>query len=137
VHPEQSYRALEELTAHAESVLKRLDLPYRTVTLCTGDMGFSSAMTYDIEVWLPGQNAYREISSCSNFEAFQGPPHAGALPQRQGQARVGAHAERLRSRRGSHPGRYPGELQNADGSVSVPGALRSYMGNVERIGAAK
>src|SRR4029077_1214205 len=62
VQPEQSYRALEELTAHAESMLKRLDLPYRTVTLCTGDMGFSSAMTYDIEVWLPGQNAYREIS---------------------------------------------------------------------------
>ncbi|MGH8637294.1 MAG: serine--tRNA ligase, partial [Burkholderiales bacterium] len=71
VHPEHSYQALEELTGHAEEVLKRLDLPFRTVVLCTGDMGFTSAKTYDIEVWLPGQQAYREISSCSNFEAFQ------------------------------------------------------------------
>ncbi|MDZ4252772.1 MAG: serine--tRNA ligase, partial [Sulfuritalea sp.] len=70
-HPQKSYEALEALTGHAESILKRLDLPYRVVTLCTGDMGFSAAKTYDIEVWLPGQNAYREISSCSNFEAFQ------------------------------------------------------------------
>jgi seryl-tRNA synthetase len=71
VHPSQSYQALEELTHHAETVLQRLELPYRIVTLCTGDMGFSSAKTYDLEVWLPGQNRYREISSCSNMEAFQ------------------------------------------------------------------
>src|SRR5581483_5244012 len=71
VHPEKSYQAHEELTGHAEAILKKLELPYRVVTLCTGDMGFSSAKTYDLEVWLPGQDAYREISSCSNFEAFQ------------------------------------------------------------------
>src|SRR3990167_6489098 len=71
VHPSQSYDRLEELTGHAETILKRLELPYRVVMLCTGDMGFSSAKTYDIEVWLPAQNTYREISSCSNFEAFQ------------------------------------------------------------------
>ena len=71
VSPEQSYDALEELTGHAETVLQRLDLPYRVVSLCTGDLGFSSAKTYDLEVWLPGQQSYREISSCSNFEAFQ------------------------------------------------------------------
>ena len=71
VRPKKSYDCLEELTGHAESILRRLELPFRTVLLCTGDMGFSAAKTYDIEVWLPGQNAYREISSCSNFEAFQ------------------------------------------------------------------
>jgi seryl-tRNA synthetase len=71
VRPQDSYKALEELTSHAEQVLKRLELPYRTVALCAGDIGFGSAKTYDLEVWLPGQGAYREISSCSNFEAFQ------------------------------------------------------------------
>ena len=70
-HPSRSYELLEELTGHAESILKRLELPFRTMALCTGDMGFSAAKTYDLEVWLPGQSAYREISSCSNFEAFQ------------------------------------------------------------------
>ena len=69
--PDQSYDELEKLTADAEDILRRLGLPFRTVVLCTGDMGFSSAKTYDIEVWLPGQNGYKEISSCSNFEAFQ------------------------------------------------------------------
>ncbi len=71
VKPEESYTALEALTGHAESVLQRLELPYRVVSLCTGDLGFSAAKTYDLEVWLPGQQKYREISSCSNFEAFQ------------------------------------------------------------------
>jgi len=71
IQPEKSYDGLEELTGHAETILQRLELPYRVVALCAGDMGFSAAKTYDIEVWLPGQNAYREISSCSNFEAFQ------------------------------------------------------------------
>ena len=79
VHPDNSWDALEELTGHAETVLKRLDLPYRVVTLCGGDLGFSSAKTYDLEVWLPGQNQYREISSCSNFEQFPGAADAGAL----------------------------------------------------------
>ena len=71
VHPDRSYEALEELTGHAETILKRLELPYRVVALCTGDIGFAAAKTYDLEVWLPGQNLYREISSCSNCEAFQ------------------------------------------------------------------
>ena len=71
VHPERSYDALEELTGHAEAILQRLELPYRVMALCTGDIGFAAAKTYDLEVWLPGQNAYREISSCSNCEAFQ------------------------------------------------------------------
>src|SRR5262249_35910214 len=70
-HPERSYEALEELTRNAETILQRLELPYRVVALCTADIGFGSAKTYDLEVWLPGQNAYREISSCSNCEAFQ------------------------------------------------------------------
>ena len=71
VRPDDSYAALEELTRHAETVLQRLELPYRVVALCTGDIGFASAKTYDLEVWLPGQGKYREISSCSNFEDFQ------------------------------------------------------------------
>jgi len=71
VEPNQSYQTLEELTGHAETVLQRLELPYRVMSLCTADLGFSSAKTYDLEVWLPGQQKYREISSCSNFEAFQ------------------------------------------------------------------
>ncbi len=71
VRPEDSYEALEALTGHAEAILQRLELPYRVVALCTGDIGFAAAKTYDLEVWLPGQNAYREISSCSNCEAFQ------------------------------------------------------------------
>ena len=79
--PEDSYTALEELTGHAETVLKRLDLPFRTVALCSGDVGFSAAKTYDLEVWLPGQRRYREISSCSNFEAFQGAAPGGALAE--------------------------------------------------------
>ena len=71
VHPDTSYAVLEQLTGHAEKILQKLDLPYRVVALCAGDIGFSAAKTYDLEVWLPGQNTYREISSCSNFEAFQ------------------------------------------------------------------
>ena len=97
VTPEKSYAALEELTAHAQTVLERLEIPYRTVALCAGDIGFGSAKTYDLEVWLPSQDKYREISSCSNFEAFQarrmqarwrnpatGKPEARAYPERFG-----------------------------------------------------
>ena len=133
IHPSRSYAGLEELTGHAESILKRLELPYRVVTLCTGDMGFSAAKTYDIEVWLPSQNAYREISSCSNFEAFQA---------RRMQARYRAEngkPELLHTLNGS--GLAVGRTlvailenyQNADGSVTVPNALRDYMGGRERI----
>jgi seryl-tRNA synthetase len=129
-HPGNSYELLEELTSHAEAILKRLDLPYRVVTLCTGDMGFAAAKTYDIEVWLPGQQAYREISSCSNFEAFQA---------RRMQARFRTEknkTEFVHTLNGS--GLAVGRTliavlenyQNADGSVSIPEALRPYMGGL-------
>ena len=103
VRPEQSYAALEELTSHAEAVLKALELPYRVVALCAGDVGFASAKTYDLEVWLPSQQRYREISSCSNCESFQ----ARRLQARwrnpaDRQARARAHPERLG--RGRRPG---------------------------------
>jgi seryl-tRNA synthetase len=126
-HPGKSYETLEELTSHAEAVLRRLDLPYRVVTLCTGDMGFAAAKTYDIEVWLPGQQTYREISSCSNFEAFQA---------RRMQARFRTEKNKTEfvhtlNGSGLAVGRTLIALlenyQNADGTVSIPEALRPYM----------
>jgi seryl-tRNA synthetase len=136
VHPARSYEDLEALTGHAESILQRLELPYRTVTLCTGDMGFASAKTYDIEVWLPGQNAYREISSCSNFEAFQARRMQARFRNEKGKP------ESVHTLNGS--GLAVGRAliavlenyQNADGSVTVPAALRPYMGGTEAIGTA-
>jgi len=137
VHPERSGEAHEELTGHAETILKRLELPFRTMMLCTGDLGFSSAKTYDLEVWLPGQSAYREISSCSNFEAFQA---------RRMQARFKGgdkgRPEPVHTLNGS--GLAVGRtlvailenFQQADGSVAVPEALRPYMDGVERIARA-
>jgi len=135
VHPEKSYEALEGLLGHAETILKALGLPYRVVKLCTGDMGFSSATTYDIEVWLPAQNTYREISSCSNFEAFQA---------RRMQARfrnAAGKPELLHTLNGS--GLAVGRTlvavlennQQADGSVRVPEVLRPYMGGIESVRA--
>ena len=133
VRPEDSYRCHEELTGHAETILNKLALPYRTVVLCTGDMGFSSAKTYDIEVWLPGQNAYREISSCSNFEAFQARRMRARYRNEKGKP------ELVHTLNGS--GLAVGRTlvailenyQNADGSVTVPDALRPYMGGAEKI----
>jgi seryl-tRNA synthetase len=130
-HPEQSYDELERLTADAEDILRRLDLPFRTVVLCTGDMGFSSAKTYDIEVWLPGQNGYKEISSCSNFEAFQ-------ARRANIRFKAGKRAELLHTLNGS--GLAVGRTwvaivenhQQKDGSVLIPEALRPYL-NAERI----
>ncbi len=130
VRPEESYDALEELTGHAETILRKLDLPYRVVALCTGDLGFAAAKTYDLEVWLPGSNAYREISSCSNFEAFQA---------RRMQARFRRHSDKpelLHTLNGS--GLAVGRTlvavlenyQNADGSVTIPEVLRPYMGGM-------
>ena len=112
--PEQSHAELEGLTRDAETVLERLGLPYRRVLLCTGDMGFASAKTYDIEVWLPSQKTYREISSCSNTEAFQA-RRAGIKfrPDGHGQGAVRAHAERLGTRRRPHAHRDSGELPAA------------------------
>jgi seryl-tRNA synthetase len=136
VHPEHSYQALEELTSHAEAVLKRLDLPYRIVTLCTGDMGFAAAKTYDIEVWLPGQKAYREISSCSNCEAFQARRMQARFRNEKGKT------ELVHTLNGS--GLAVGRtliaivenFQNADGSVSIPEALRPYMSGASAIKAS-
>ena len=136
VHPEQSYDALEQLLAHAETILQKLALPYRVVKLCTGDMGFSAAMTYDIEVWLPAQNSYREISSCSNFEAFQARRMQARFRNEQGKP------ELLHTVNGS--GLAVGRTlvailenyQQADGSVVVPEVLRPYMGKLEYIRAS-
>ncbi len=132
--PEDSYAMLETLTGHAETVLRRLGLPYRTVTLCTRDMGFAAAKTYDIEVWLPGQGKYREISSCSNTEAFQA-RRAGVKYRPDGKGR----AEHVHTLNGS--GLAVGRTliailencQRADGSVVVPDALRPYMRGLDVI----
>lgn len=134
VRPDDSERAHEELTGHAEAVLRRLDLPYRVVALCAGDMGFGSARTYDLEVWLPGQGKYREISSCSNCDAFQ----ARRMQARWRNPTTGK-PEPVHTLNGS--GLAVGRtlvavlenFQNADGSVTVPAALRGYMGGLERL----
>ncbi len=110
VHPDTSYEALEEMTRHAETILQRLGLPYRVMLLCTGDMGFGAAKTYDLEVWLPAQNAYREISSCSNCEAFQARRLRCPFSQCAGQDRTAAHLERLGPGGGAHAGGGAGEL---------------------------
>jgi seryl-tRNA synthetase len=132
--PEQSYDELERLTANAEEVLKQLELPYRTMLLCTGDMGFASAKTYDIEVWLPAQNTYREISSCSNTEAFQARrANIKFRPQGSGKAEF-AHTL---NGSGLAVGRtliaILENYQQADGSVVIPDALRPFMDGAERI----
>ncbi len=134
VRPGESFDALEELTGHAEKILQKLDLPYRVVTLCTGDLGFSSAKTYDIEVWLPGQAKYREISSCSNFLDFQ----ARRMQARWRNPETGK-PELLHTLNGS--GLAVGRAlvavmenyQNADGSIRVPEVLLPYMGGIETI----
>src|SRR6185437_14824335 len=132
--PEQSYEEHEKLTADAEDILRRLGLPYRTVVLSTGDMGFSSAKTYDLEVWLPGQNDYKEISSCSNFEAFQS--RRAGIRAKSGKGKA-EYAHTLNGS-GLAVGRtwvaIVENYQQKDGSVVIPEALRSYLG-VEKIEA--
>jgi seryl-tRNA synthetase len=137
VKPEESYQALEELTGHAEKILQLLDLPYRKVRLCGGDLGFSAAMTYDLEVWLPGQQKYREISSCSNCEDFQ----ARRMQARYRNPETNK-PELLHTLNGS--GLAVGRTlvavlenyQNEDGSITVPEVLRPFMGGLEKIDAA-
>ena len=135
--PEQSHDELEGLTRNAETVLERLGLPYRRVVLCTGDMGFASAKTYDIEVWLPSQNAYREISSCSNTEAFQA-RRAGIKFRPDGTGKV-QYVHTLNGS-GLAVGRtliaILENCQQADGSVVIPEALRPYMGGLVKIDRA-
>jgi seryl-tRNA synthetase len=130
-HPDKSYEALEQMVGHAEAILKKLELPYRVVALCTGDMGFGAAKTYDLEVWLPAQDTYREISSCSNCEAFQARRMKARFRNAQGKP------ELVHTLNGS--GLAVGRTlvavlenhQNADGSVRIPAALRPYLGGME------
>ena len=130
-HPEQSYEALEQMVGHAEAILQKLELPYRVVALCTGDMGFGATKTYDLEVWLPAQNTYREISSCSNCEAFQARRMQARFRNAQGKP------ELVHTLNGS--GLAVGRAlvavlenhQNADGSITVPAALRPYLGGLD------
>jgi len=133
VHPQRSYEVLEELTGHAEAILKKLELPYRTVTLCTGDIGFSATKTYDIEVWLPGQNAYREISSCSNFESFQ----ARRMQARFRNEKNKTELVHTLNGSGLAVGRTLVAIlenyQRRDGAVDVPAVLRPYMGGADVI----
>jgi seryl-tRNA synthetase len=133
VTPEQSNEAHEALTRHAEVILEKLELPYRRVTLCTGDMGFSAAKTYDLEVWLPAQNTYREISSCSNFEAFQ----ARRMQARYRNEKNKTELVHTINGSGLAVGRTLVAImengQNADGSVTIPTALRPYLGGLEKI----
>ena len=136
VHPDKSYEALEEMTGHAEAVLQKLGLPYRVMSLCTGDMGFGAAKTYDLEVWLPAQNTYREISSVSNCEAFQARRLQARFKNAQGKN------ELVHTLNGS--GLAVGRTlvavlenyQQADGSVTIPEVLRPYMGGVAVLAAA-
>ncbi len=133
VHPEKSWQALEELTHHAETILQKLELPYRKMALCTGDMGFSAAKTYDLEVWLPAQNTYREISSCSNFEAFQ----ARRMQARYRNEKNKPELVHTLNGSGLAIGRtlvaVLENYQQADGSVSIPAVLRPYMAGAEAI----
>ncbi|MDK2745155.1 MAG: serine--tRNA ligase [Nitrospira sp. BO4] len=135
--PDRSYEELERLTGNAESILQGLNLPYRVITLCTGDMGFSAAKTYDLEVWLPSQQQYREISSCSNFEAFQA--RRANIKYRPTGGKKDAKSDFVHTLNGS--GLAVGRtlvailenFQQPDGSVEIPVVLRSYMGGLEKI----
>ncbi len=134
VHPDKSYEALEDMTRHAEAILQKLGLPYRVMALCTGDMGFGAARTHDLEVWLPAQNTYREISSVSNCEAFQARRLQARFKNAQGKN------ELVHTLNGS--GLAVGRTlvavlenyQNADGSIDIPEALRPYLGGLARLG---
>jgi seryl-tRNA synthetase len=133
-HPDDSWDELEKLTRDAEEILQRLDLPYRVVCLSTGDLGFSSAKTYDLEVWLPGQGLYREISSCSNFCDFQA-RRAGIRYKRKGAS--GTSLVHTLNGSGLAVGRTLVAIlenyQQPDGSVMIPETLRSYMGGMDFI----
>jgi seryl-tRNA synthetase len=135
--PEQSYEELERLTGHAEAILQGLGLHYRVVTLCTGDMGFSAAKTYDIEVWIPSQTHYREISSCSNFEGFQARRAGIRYKSTAGKKEIKTEFVHTINGSGLAVGRtlvaILEQYQQPDGSVTIPDALRQYMGGMERL----
>ena len=132
--PEDSYAALEEMVGHAENILKALGLPYRVITLCTGDMGFGSAKTYDLEVWLPAQNTYREISSCSNCEAFQSRRMQARYKDSNGKNQLVHTLNGSGLAVGRTLVAVLENYQNADGSVTIPEVLRPYMGGKDKIG---
>ena len=131
VHPEQSHQALEDLTGHAEKILQKLELPYRVMSLCTGDIGFSSAKTYDLEVWLPGQEAYREISSCSNFEDFQARRLMARFRSGEGKPQLVHTLNGSGLAVGRTLVAVLENYQNEDGTITVPTILRPYLGSVE------
>ena len=137
VHPEKSYETLEAMVGHAEVILQKLALPYRVVTLCAGDTGFASAKTYDLEVWLPAQNAYREISSCSNCEAFQ----ARRMQARYRNAQGKPELVHTLNGSGLAVGRtlvaVMENYQRVDGGIDVPAVLHPYTGGTTVIGPAK
>jgi seryl-tRNA synthetase len=133
VHPDRSYDALEEMTGHAERILHKLELPYRVMTLCTGDTGFACAKTYDLEVWLPGQRKYREISSCSNCEAFQARRMQARFRNAQGKPELVHTLNGSGLAVGRTLVAVMENYQRADGGIDVPPALLPYMGGVTRI----
>ncbi|MCS3804810.1 seryl-tRNA synthetase [Chromobacterium alkanivorans] len=132
--PEDSYAALEEMVGHAENILKALELPYRVITLCTGDMGFGAAKTYDLEVWLPAQNTYREISSCSNCEAFQSRRMMARYKDESGKNQLVHTLNGSGLAVGRTLVAVLENYQNADGSVTIPAVLRPYFGGRDKIG---
>lgn len=133
VHPQQSYEALEQLVGHAEKILQKLELPYRVMSLCTGDMGFSAAKTYDLEVWLPAQNTYREISSCSNCEAFQARRMHARFRNEKGSTTLVHTLNGSGLAVGRTLVAILENYQNADGSVSIPAILQSYMNGIKQL----
>ncbi|HET7364381.1 MAG TPA: serine--tRNA ligase [Burkholderiales bacterium] len=137
VHPEKSYDALEQMTGQAERILQKLELPYRVVALCTADLGFGSTKTYDLEVWLPGQQKYREISSCSNCEAFQARRMQARFRNAQGKPELVHTLNGSGVAVGRALVAVMENYQRADGGIDVPGALRPYMGGVASIPAAR
>lgn len=137
VHPEKSWEAHEELTRHAENILEKLELPYRRIVLSTGDMGFSSAKTYDLEVWLPAQKTYREISSCSNFEAFQARRMQTRFRNDKNKPELAHTLNGSALAVGRTLVAICENYQQADGSIDVPAALKPYMGGVDKISLPK
>ena len=133
VHPDHSYAVLEEMTGHAEVILQRLELPYRVVTLCTGDIGFASAKTYDLEVWLPAQNTYREISSCSNCEAFQARRMQARFRNAQGKTELVHTLNGSGLAVGRTLVAVMENYQRADGGIDIPAVLQPYMGGMKVI----
>ena len=131
VHPDTSWQALEELTANAETILQRLELPYRKIVLCTGDMGFGAAKTYDLEVWIPAQDTYREISSCSNCTDFQARRMQARFKNAQGKNELVHTLNGSGVAVGRALVAVLENYQQADGSVTVPKALVPWMGGIE------